>query len=145
MRRTIAQHGPRLIRFGLTGCAGFAVDFGILILLKTAGIPLGAATAAAYIIGGVVHYTLTRVWVFPQDDNAGETGRVVRYLLLGCVNIAATLAIVLGLTSTGLDYRVAKIIAVVTLFFSNYLLTPRLVMTSPGRRTSAPRSSTTSR
>lgn len=136
----------RFIRFGLTGCAGFVVDFGTLVVLKSLiGAPLPVATATAYIVGGVVHYAFTRLWVFPQDHRRGELGRIARYLLLGVANIGATLAFVLGLTHAGLDYRAAKVIAVVVLFFSNYLLTPRLVMTSPGSRTTAPRSSTTSR
>lgn len=134
------------MKFGLTGCAGFAVDFGLLLILKSgAGMPLAVATTLAYVVGGVVHYSLTRFWVFPQDQRAGEVGRVVRYLALAGVNILATLGIVLGLSSIGVDYRVAKILAVVLLFFSNYLLTPRLVMTSPGSSTSAPSASMASR
>jgi putative flippase GtrA len=136
----------RLIRFGLTGCAGFVVDFGLLWLLKGGlGAPLALATTTAYVVGGVVHYSLTRFWVFPQEDSTGEGGRIIRYLALAAVNIVVTLVLVLGLSHAGLDYRVAKVIAVVALFFSNYFLTPRVVMTSPGSRTTAPRSSTATR
>ena len=135
----------RLLRFGLTGCAGFVVDFGLLWFLKgRVGLPLALATVVAYTVGGIVHYSLTRYWVFPQNGRGGELGRVARYLALAGLNILATLGIVLGLNSAGVDYRVAKVVAVVVLFFSNYALTPRLVMTSPGRRTSAPSASAAS-
>ena len=130
----------------MTGLAGFFVDFGLLWLLRSgSGLPLAIATTAAYVVGGTIHYSLTRFWVFPQQDFKGEAGRMVRYLLLASVNIIVTLILVLGLSHLGLDYRFAKIIAVVGLFFTNYLLTPRLVMTSPGRRTSAPSSRTSTR
>jgi putative flippase GtrA len=136
----------RLLRFGLTGCAGFAVDFSVLVALRSgAGAPLALATIAAYVLGGLVHYALTRLWVFPQTGSGREIGRVFRYLALAAVNAGLTLAIVTGLSETGLDYRVAKVVAVVSLFFTNYFLTPRIVMTSPGSRTTAPLSSTASR
>lgn len=135
-----------LFRFGVTGLAGFFVDFGLLWLLRSgAALPLALATTIAYVVGGVMHYSLTRFWVFPQQDGNGEFGRIFRYLLLASVNILATLTLVVGLSQLGLDYRVAKVIAVVGLFFTNYLLTPRLVMISPGSLTSAPRSRTSTK
>lgn len=125
------------MRFGLTGCAAFAVDFGTLVLLRSSvGLPLAVATTTAVVVGGLVHYSLTRLWVFPQESRTGELGRLTRYLVLVAVNVAANLVIVMGLTSVGLDYRAAKGIAVVALFFCNYLLTPRLVM-RPVRRSSS--------
>lgn len=134
------------MRFGLTGCAAFAVDFSVLILLKSSvGLPLGVATTTAVVVGGLVHYSLTRLWVFPQETSAGELGRLARYLILVAVNIVANLVIVLGLTRVGLDYRAAKAIAVVVLFFCNYFLTPRLVMTSTRSRRSDARPNTAAR
>lgn len=140
------SHAPRLVRFGLTGLAGFLLDFGLLVLIHgRLGAPLIPATLLAYGLGGAVHYLLTRYWVFPETAPGGEVARVGRYLALGVVNAIATVAIVSGLVAVGVDYRVAKTIAVAALFLSNYVLTPRLVMTSPGRRTTAPSSSARSR
>lgn len=134
------------MRFGLTGCAAFAVDFSVLVLLRSAvGLPLGVATATAVVVGGMVHYTLTRLWVFPQEESAGELGRLVRYVILVAVNIVANVVIVLGLTGVGFDYRAAKAIAVVVLFFCNYFLTPRLVMTSTRSRRTDTRPNTAAR
>lgn len=134
------------MRFGLAGCVGFALDFGLLVLFHgRLGAPLIPSTLVAYGLGGAVHYALTRFWVFPETNRGGEVGRVGRYLALGLVNAVATVVIVSGLVAAGLDYRVAKCLAVAGLFFTNYLLTPRLVMTSPGRRTTAPASSAPSK
>lgn len=122
----------RLFRFGLTGVASFVVDFGTLVLAHDGfGWPLRVSLIAAYTIGGIVHYGLTRWWVFPMKHGGGgaaETGRVVRYLLLAAVNTGATLIIVPALTHLGVDYRLAKIICVVLLFGFNYFVTPRFVM-----------------
>ncbi|MBD3782918.1 MAG: GtrA family protein [Micrococcales bacterium] len=143
----LRSHAVRLTKFGLTGGAGFVVDFGTLVVLH--GVlrwPLVVATLGAYVLGGVVHYGLTRTWVFPHARDAGEVGKVVRYLLLGAANALVTVIAVAGLSRLGVDYRVAKVAAVVALFFTNYLLTPRFVMTtSRGSRTVAPESSDRSR
>lgn len=137
---------PRLIRFGITGCAGFIVDFGLLVALHTAaGWPLIGATLAAYTVGGIVHYALTRLWVFPHPRTSDETAKVLRYLALGALNALATVIAVSTLTWAGLDYRAAKIITVIALFFTNYTLVPRFVMTWPGSRTDAPPSNAPSR
>ena len=139
VRITRAFVRSRLVRFGLTGLAGFAADFGCLTGMHSGlAVPLAMATTVAYIVGGTVHYSLTRFWVFPQPVRSGEISRIVRYLLLASVNVAVTLAIVLGLNRAGVDYRIAKVIAVVVLFLSNYFITPRFVMTSAGNRISAP-------
>ncbi len=141
------EHLVRLTKFGLTGFAGLAVDLGMLVILHS-GLrwPLAWATLGAYTAGGAIHYGLTRFWVFPHGRDAGEVGKVVRYLLLGAANAAVTVVVVTVLAGWGLDYRLAKGVAVVALFFSNYVLTPRFVMTtSPGSRTTAPASSDRSR
>ena len=119
----------QFVRFGLTGVAGFVADFGTLVLLHGAlDVALWLATAAAYLVGGVVHYSLTRFWVFAHPLGEGELGKVGRYLaLVGC-NVLLTVVAVVAMTHLGLDYRVAKMITVVTLFFSNYVIVPRWVM-----------------
>jgi putative flippase GtrA len=122
----------RLVRFGLTGCAGFAVDFTTLITLRSVvGVSLAVATATGTLVGGSVHYSLTRLWVFPHESQGGELGKVARYVALAAANMIATVVIVVSLDALGLDYRAAKIVAVVVLFFSNYALTPRWVMPVP--------------
>jgi putative flippase GtrA len=127
----------RLFKFGMTGVASFVVDFGTLVLAHDGfGWPLRVSLIAAYTLGGIVHYGLTRYWVFPTTTTGGsvEAGRVIRYLLLAALNTGATLVIVPALTHVGLDYRVAKVICVVALFGFNYFVTPRFVMPREPRR-----------
>ncbi len=145
-RGALRTRGRRLIRFGFAGCVGFAVDFGGLIALHSGlGIPLVPSTLVAYSVGAGVHYSLLRYWVFPHRSTDSEVGKVARYLLLGAFNALATVIIVSGLASLGVDYRLAKAVAVVILFFTNYVLTPRFVMTSPRRRAAAPATDAISR
>ena len=120
----------RLVRFGATGAVGFLIDFTLLIVLRSnLDVPLAVATIAAYATGCSVHYLLSRFWVFPHDADGAEIAKVMRYVLLATVNVVVTVVIVSGLTWLGLDYRVAKLIAVVTIFCSNYAIMPRFVMT----------------
>jgi putative flippase GtrA len=129
----------RFLRFGLTGCAGFAVDFGSLVLFRSGlGVALATSTALAYVIGGVVHYGLTRLWVFPHASDGDEVRKVARYLSLAAVNIAITIAAVVGLSHAGLDYRLAKLLVVAVLFFTNYVITPRYVMPAANAQRSRP-------
>jgi putative flippase GtrA len=126
----------RFLRFGLTGVAGFVADFGTLVLLHgRLNVVLWLATVAAYVVGGVVHYSLTRFWVFAHPLGEGEIGKVRRYLTLVACNVVITAVAVEAMTHGEVDYRVAKVITVVVLFFSNYLIVPRWVM--PHERSAA--------
>jgi putative flippase GtrA len=141
MIRELAVHHEvrRVFKFGVTGVLGFAADFGTLVVTHTGlGLPLRVALIIAYALGGIVHYSLTRWWVFPVRHSTSEVGRVVRYLLLAAVNAGATLLIVPALTHAGLDYRLGKILCVVVLFGFNYVVTPRFVMPAEPRRQAPP-------
>lgn len=124
----------RVVRFVTAGAVSFALDFGGLILLHSGlGWQLGWAVLVAYGSGGAVHYLLTRLWVFNPAGRGSETGRFLRYLSLGGLNIAATWAVVLSLTRLGVDYRLAKILCVAALVVFNYVVTHLFVMRSaPG-------------
>lgn len=129
LRRVMNPELYRVIRFGLTGAAGFLTDFGTLVAahsgLRVALVP---SLVLAYTLGGIVHYGLTRWWVFPARHTTPEAGRIVRYLLLAAVNAGITLVAVPAMTHAGLDYRIAKVICVAVLFGANYFLVPRFVM-----------------
>jgi putative flippase GtrA len=123
----------RLVRFTVTGATGFLLDFGSLILFRSGlRVPLAVATVASYATGCTVHYLLTRYWVFPHDHAGEEMGKVFRYVLVAGLNVVLTLLIVMAGAGLGLDYRVAKLIAVVTLFCTNYVVMPRFVMAGLG-------------
>lgn len=116
-------------RFVITGLVAFGLDLGGLILTHgELGWPLRWALPVCYGVAGTVHYALTRYWVFPPADPRGGRGRVARYLTLGVSNMVLTTAIVLGLVAAGTDYRIAKVLAVGTLFLANLFIMPRWVM-----------------
>jgi putative flippase GtrA len=135
---TLIRHPElhRVLRFGVTGGASFVVDFGSLVVAHSFfHWPLTFSLVFAYALGGCVHYSLTRWWVFNAGrSGAGEVGRVVRYLMLAGVNIVATLLVVPALTHLGLDYRLAKLLCTGLLFGMNYLITPRFVMPAEPRQ-----------
>jgi putative flippase GtrA len=119
----------RVARFAVTGAAGFATDFVTLVVLHSGlGAPLRPSLVVAYSLGGCVHYSLTRWWVFRPTVADPEIHRVARYVALAAVNAAVTVLLVPILVSHGLDYRVAKLVCVGLLFGFNYVVMPRLVM-----------------
>jgi putative flippase GtrA len=116
-------------RFGLTGGIAFVIDFGGLVLLHGAlGWKLQWAIVVSYCLGGAVHYTLTRRWVFVPRLERPEVDRIARYLALGTTNIVVNLAAVLVLVRLGVDYRVSKAGCVAMLVVINYLVTSRHIM-----------------
>ena len=120
---------PRVVRFLAAGGIAFAVDFGTLVLTHSGlHVTLQWAIVCAYAVGGIVHYTLTRFWVFPARERHQEAQRVIRYLILAAFNMGATVGLVTGLADIGVDYRLGKIICVAVLMVINYLATPRFVI-----------------
>lgn len=119
----------RAARFVATGLVAFGVDLGILILLHGfCGVGLALSVPTAYLSSGIVHYGLTRFWVFDPEQRAAEGTRVLRYLLLVALNAAVSVLGVMFLVHLGLDYRFAKVICIGVLFTSNYVITSKYIM-----------------
>lgn len=119
------QHGARSFlgaaaRFVVTGSLSVAADVGLLAILRSAlGWPLALATVLAYTAGLLVNYSLNRNWTFRSSRNHRQT--LVRYAVMVGFNAGATLGIVVGLSSLGLFYLLAKLIAVAINASVNFL------------------------
>ena len=79
---------------------------------------------------------LSRQWVFEQAA-AGATPRaaLLRYTVVSLLGLGVTAALVPALAGTGLDYRIAKILASAAVGLGNYFAFPRWVfraVTRPG-------------
>ncbi|GAA2367229.1 GtrA family protein [Nonomuraea africana] len=104
------------------GLTSYAVDAGVLVLLhRVLDVGLAAATTAAFATAFVANFALNRRFSF-----AGGHGRLGaqfgRYLLLGTISYALTLALVLGLAWLGLHFLLAKTTAVGCSAGVNFLL-----------------------
>ena len=119
VRRWLLTHpAPRfLVSGGLTAL----VDVGTLAALHSAlGAPLAVSTAAAYCVAFAVNFRLSRHWTFSTARQGRAHHQAARYLLLVLVNLAATLAIVTGLSAVGVYYLLAKVISIAVIALGNF-------------------------
>lgn len=109
-------------RFLVTGGATFLVDVGVLKLLHgVVGVALAPATVLAFAAAFAVNFTGSRQWVFATAAKQGAAHRqLVRYLFLVGVNLASTVAIVVGLSGLGLNYLIAKVCAAAVNALGNF-------------------------
>jgi len=97
------------------------VDVGLYTLLvKSAGLPPAGVAVVTYLIGGVVQYTLSTLWVFAQAPANHFTGFAL-FSLLSLVGIGITSGtIYLLYNRLGIDPILAKGAALVPTFCWNF-------------------------
>lgn len=117
---SIGRIDTQLARFVLSGGAGAALDLALLtVLVEIGGLGLALATVFSLTLACLVHFALNMRWVF---DARGDTAsRLARYAVMLTVTYAVTLALVLGLSSVGVWYPLAKTVAVAACAGVNFL------------------------
>lgn len=127
---SLASMSALFPRYLLASVAALAFDYGVLGLLVYA---LGAAptlsAAAAYCAGAVVHYLLSRVYVFdPGWLHERRLQEIAGFLATGLAGLLVTVAVLeAGTGLLGLPVPVSKAAAVGLSFCLTYLLRHRLV------------------
>jgi putative flippase GtrA len=133
--RAPRSRGPRarrlleLLKFGVAGGSTFALDLGLLVLLRQfTSLPLAVDAAAAFAVAAGVNFALTRHWVF-ATASAGQSASadLARYVLLVGAGLVLTAVTVPLLAAAGTDYRIAKLLASGLVAAVNYVLLPRWV------------------
>jgi len=116
--RTVVQVPRALVASALA----LAVDWlGLVLLVERLGWQPVHASILSYLVGGVVQYVLCAVWVFPAAPaNAAFGFMAFTVLSLGGLGIT-WLTMYLGNDVAGLNYQIAKAIAVVLSFAWNFL------------------------
>jgi len=122
-------------RFSAVGFGTFLLDTASLVALHGgAHLPLVLATALAFAFASLVNFVLSRQWVFEQAaTGASPRAALVRYTVLVLLGLGVTAALVPVLAGTGLDYRIAKILASVVVGIGNYFAFPRWVFRAAAR------------
>lgn len=116
----------RRVTYLLVGGISFIVDFGVLVTCRTGlGLPVWAATTAAYWAGFAVNFTLQRTRTFAATGPLRP--QLWRYGVLVLANYLGTLAIVDAASRTHIGYAVGKVLAVMVFIVVNYLVYGRWV------------------
>jgi putative flippase GtrA len=101
----------RFLTYLVVGVAGFAVDFGLLVLFReVVGTPVWLATTIAF-WGSLAVVFLSNKYLTFGAQGAGHR-QLARYFVLLGVNYLATLGVVHLAEQIGLGYQLGKVAAV---------------------------------
>lgn len=109
-------------KYLLVGVLSVAVDVGGLWLLHgVLGVLLPLAAATSFLASFGVNFTLNQRWTFGAAT-ARTTAQLIRFTTLVIANTLLTAAGVTGITATGVDYLIAKMIMIVILTTANFVI-----------------------
>jgi putative flippase GtrA len=127
------QHADKIYRHSLTrylvvGGTTFALDFFILITgHELFGLSVILAATFSYWLSLAYNFAINRFWTFGARKNIKK--HAVAYTLLVIFNYLASLLIIWSLGLIGVQYYIAKIVAVGLAMAWNYLAYKNLVFT----------------
>ena len=119
------------IRYALVGGIAFLADFGTLTLFEE--VILGQesrwqifiSTAAGFVVGIVINYILSLVFVFRADDNknSGKSARdFLVFTLVGIIGLGITEGLMhLGVNVLHFHYMITKIVTAGIVLIWNYI------------------------
>lgn len=120
----------RLLRYLLASVGALAVDMGSFLALLAAGMWPAGASALSYTLGILAHWLMSSRAVF--TDNVAERGSArtrqkALFVMSALVGLALTTAIVWAGDTSGIDPRIAKLVAVAVSFIVTWLLRSKVV------------------
>ncbi len=108
--RKIGREG---VRYGIVSVGALACDLVVYAAVVQVGVLPAAAGALGYVIGLLVHYTLSSCWVFPDPGERRTVPTLAKFVATGLLGLMLTTAIIGILTTLGLATPfLAKAIAV---------------------------------
>lgn len=117
----------RFARFLTVGALGTLIDFGILTVLKLAGLPTLLANSLSFTAGLLNNFTWNRLWTFADSVKANWRRQLAQFTLVSLVGLALNNLIVLSLEGVFSEwfgaqwaYLPAKVIATGVVVFWNY-------------------------
>jgi putative flippase GtrA len=127
-----------LTRYLLASAVALGVDYAVLLsLVQATEIPQHVSAAAAYGLGAVVHYGLSRRFVFPAGWlHRRRVAEFSGFLASGLIGLSITVAVVYVGAQLQLAVVLSKSIAVAGSFFANYIVRRWLVFGTFHRRDS---------
>lgn len=127
-----------MIKFGSVGLIGAIVDLGLLNLLHLkAGLSVYQATFWGFSAAVIVVYSLNNFWTFRHLNLPFSAGNLLKYTVIAGIGLAITEGIMHVLVGGyGLNYNLARIIAMGIVFFWNYFGNRWWIFRTPATQTS---------
>ena len=108
--------GVQLFRYLFVGGVAFLLDAGPLVArTELFGVHSLVSGAVGFGVGLVVNYVLSTRWVFAHRTLANRRVEFLVFAAIGVVGLGLNeMLLFVGTENMGLDYRVSKLLAVVT-------------------------------
>ncbi|MCM1168234.1 MAG: GtrA family protein [Ruminococcus sp.] len=128
-------------RYAVVGGISFLADFGTLTLFeeivlgKSGDWRIFVSTAAGFVVGLVINYVLSLIFVFRSEDNSSSgksAGEFIVFALVGVVGLGITEGLMhLGVNVLNFHYMAVKIVTAGIVLVWNYLGRKILVFNRP--------------
>jgi putative flippase GtrA len=130
IKTTQHKEAQRFLRFLVVGAGGTMLDFGLLTVLKLAGLPTLPANTAAFSAGVVNNFTWNRLWTYADSRSKQWTVQLGQFAVVSLIGLALNNAVVLLLeapfgalfNNTEFGYLPAKVIATGIVVFWNFFV-----------------------
>ena len=125
-----------VVRYGLVGASGVAVDLAVLaVLVEVAAVPLLIANVASFSVAVASNYALNARWTFRAREQRPHVAGGALFLLAALVGLAISEAGLWLLASRlGLFYVWAKLLLVIVVFGWNYTFNSAVTFRHASRR-----------
>lgn len=119
----------QLIRSLIVSIVAFVFDFGLLLVMKEAlSMNYLIAATISYCVGLIVNYVLSVMWVFPDHKISRRHVEFSFFAIISLVGLAINGGIIAGLVQgANLDYRIAKLVATIVVFFWNFIVRKKIL------------------
>jgi len=123
----------RFLRYILASVGALAVDFGIFLMMLSSGTQAAVASAFGYAFGILAHWLLSSRAVFHDTvakEKRARTKQKALFVISALVGLVLTAGIVGIADASGIDPRIAKLVAIVVSFAATYILRARVVFSN---------------
>jgi putative flippase GtrA len=119
----------QVIRSLIVSIVALVFDFGMLIILKEIfGLHYLLAAALSFCLGVAVNYYLSVKWVFANRKFSNKHAEFTIFFAICAVGLALNLGIIAGMVQlAGSDYKVAKGVSTVIVFFWNFIARKKIL------------------
>ena len=119
----------QFVRSLVVSVIALVFDFGLLIFFKQVlGINYLIAATLSFTVGVVVNYFLSIWWVFANHKLASKRAEMLIFLIINAAGLALNLLIIALLVQRAhIDYRVAKAVSTVVVFFWNFIIRKKIL------------------
>ncbi len=119
----------QVIRSLVVSVVALVADFGSLVIFKEQfGVNYLLAATLSFCLGVAVNYYLSVKWVFADRKFTNKHAEFVIFVVICAIGLALNLGIIAGLVQLlAFDYRLAKAISTVVVFFWNFIARKKIL------------------